>query len=97
MAGGVEVPVTADAHQHLDRGACKLDLQLHRIKAAVKDHQRHLLVVLDGCGGGAGEPVQQATDLADRDQVDVVVRCQPAYVHRGGPGVGCKLQPTMSW
>jgi site-specific DNA recombinase len=92
MAGGVEVPVTADAHQHLDRGTRKLDLQLHRIKAAVKDHQRHLLVRLDGCGGGAGEPVQQATDLAGRDQVEVVVRCQPAHVHRGGPGVGCELQ-----
>ena len=95
MAGGVEVPVAADAHQHLDRGARELDLQLHRIKAAVKDHQRHLLVGVDG--GGGGEPVQQATDLADRDQVDVVVGCQPAHVHRGGPGVARKLQATMSW
>jgi site-specific DNA recombinase len=90
-SGGVEVPITADAHQHLDGRARKLHLQLHRIKAAVQDHQRHLLVRLDGCGGGAGEPVQQATDLADRDQVDVVVRCQPAHVHRGGPGVAGKL------
>jgi hypothetical protein len=92
MAGGVEVPVTAEAHQHLDGGAGKLDLQLHRVKAAVEDHQRHLLVCLDSCGGVAGEPVQQATDLAGRDQVDVVVRCQPAHVHRGGPGVAGKLQ-----
>jgi site-specific DNA recombinase len=84
MAGGVEVPVTADAHQHLDGCRCELDLQLHGVKAAVEDHQRHLLA--------DGEPGQQRTDLAGRDQVGVVRRVKAAHIHRRGPRVRLQLQ-----
>jgi site-specific DNA recombinase len=85
MAGGVEVPVTADAHQHLDGCSRQFHLQLHGVKAAVEDHQRHWLLL-------SSKPDQQRTDLAGRDQVAVVRRVKAAHIHRRGPGVTLQLQ-----
>jgi len=72
MAGGVEVPVAADAHQHLDGCSRQFHLQLHGVKAAVEDHQRHWLL--------GSKPDQQRTDLAGRDQVAVVRRVKAAHI-----------------